>query len=404
MITHVTDNAKILKEGYSRSVTDLRSFSTHINHLPSLIIELTDRCNNNCQHCYINRPAGDLQAAAREMKTDFIKELIRQAADLGCLDLRFTGGEPLLRDDFFELYRFARMSGFKVHIFTNARLISSELVNLLKKMPPGQPVGITVYGMNPDSYEKVSGVKGSFEEFRKGVRMLQENRIDFGLKLVVLPDNRADIPAYEFWIRDLFQGRKKPAYILGLLQRARHDDAQKDRRIRRLRGKAEEMVDLVARSDAYQDELRDFCRRYTGLKSDKIFECGFGQSLCVDAYGFAQGCLLLRHPDLLYGLHTGTLAEALHEFFPKFSDRRAEHPLFLSRCVNCCLRGLCEQCPAQSWMEHGTLDTPVEFQCRIAHAHARKLGLLKAGENGWEINDWQLRLKQAKNNTSSVDK
>ncbi|MFO7685076.1 MAG: radical SAM protein [Desulfobacterales bacterium] len=392
----MTDSKTIPGQGYSRPVSDLRSFSARVNRLPRLIIELTDRCNNACQHCYINRPARDSRAMGREMSTRFIKNLILQAAELGCLDLRFTGGEPLLREDFSELYHFSRKNGFQVLFFTNARLVTPDLVRLFKKLPPGQPIGITVYGMSADTYDKVSGVKGAFEEFRRGVNLLRENHVAFALQMAVLADNRADVPAYEAWIRNLFDGRQKPSYIANFFQRARHDDPEKNRRIRDARGRAEEMVDLFSRADGYSTELRDFCRRFTGRKSDKLFECGFGQSISIDAYGFAQGCLLLRHPDLLYDLNAGTLKEAFFSFFPKFSDRRARHPLFLSRCAHCCLRGLCEQCPAQSWMEHGTLDTPVEFQCEIAHAHARKLGLLAAGEKGWQVTDWHSRLEQVK--------
>ena len=119
----MTDVTKTPGQGYSRSVTDLRSFSDKVHRLPHLIMELTDRCNNNCQHCYINRPAQDPDAIAREMSTDFIKDLILQAADLGCLDLRFTGGEPLLREDFSEIYHFSRKKGFQgSYLSTNARL------------------------------------------------------------------------------------------------------------------------------------------------------------------------------------------------------------------------------------------------------------------------------------------
>jgi len=385
-------------------VTDLSSFSAQVNRLPSLIIELTDRCNNDCRHCYINRPLRDPSASEREMKTDFIKSVILQAADLGCLDLRFTGGEPLLRNDFLELYRFARTNGFKVHVFTNARLITAEMARVFAMLPPRQPVGITVYGMSAATYEKVSGVKGSFAEFRRGIRLLLENRIDFGLKMAVLPENMSDVPAYESWVEELFAGNKKPAFVAGFSLRARHDDPEKDERIKGIRGEPEAVVELVARAERYSDEFQVFCRHHSGLKSDKLFECGFGRSLSVDAYGFVQGCLLLRHPHFRYDLIRGTLAEAFFNFFPNFLERRAENPSFLRRCARCCLRGLCEQCPAQAWMEHGTLDTPVEFQCRIAHAHARKLGLLGDGENGWEIADWQSRLNHLGYITNIVDK
>jgi hypothetical protein len=72
----------------------------------------------------------------------------------------------------------------------------------------------------------------------------------------------------------------------------------------------------------------------------------------------------------------------------------AENPLYLERCARCFLQGLCEQCPAKSWSEHGTLDTPVEYLCQVAHARARDLGLLSEGEHAWEVEDWQERIKE----------
>jgi hypothetical protein len=63
------------------------------------------------------------------------------------------------------------------------------------------------------------------------------------------------------------------------------------------------------------------------------------------------------------------------------------NPDYLARCARCFLKGLCEQCPAKSWMEHGTMDTPVEYICRVAHARAMDLGLLTEGEKAWEVVD-----------------
>jgi len=47
-------------------------------------------------------------------------------------------------------------------------------------------------------------------------------------------------------------------------------------------------------------------------------------------------------------------------------------------------------------MEHGTLDTPVEYYCRTAHLEAREISLLKKGEKAWEIKDWKKRLHNIK--------
>jgi len=52
-------------------------------------------------------------------------------------------------------------------------------------------------------------------------------------------------------------------------------------------------------------------------------------------------------------------------------------------------------------MEHGTLDTPVEYLCRVAHAQARNLGLLEKDEKAWEVKDWPERMKRFLSNVES---
>jgi len=143
-----------------------------------------------------------------------------------------------------------------------------------------------------------------------------------------------------------------------------------------------------------------------GPPGDRLFRCGVGRQICVDAYGAAQPCMLVRDPHLVYNLfrwHPSatasdepgpSLRDALENFFPRLRDMRAVNSTYLAHCARCFLHGLCEQCPAKSWMEHGTLDTPVEYECEIAHAQARELGLLGQGERAWETGDWRERIER----------
>jgi len=103
---------------------------------------------------------------------------------------------------------------------------------------------------------------------------------------------------------------------------------------------------------------------------------------------------MVRHPDCVYDLHSGSLEDAMTRFFPKMREMKAENPDYLARCAKCFLKGLCEQCPAKSWMEHGTLDTPVEYLCETAHAQAYDLGLMQEGERAWEVEDWKERIER----------
>ena len=131
-----------------------------------------------------------------------------------------------------------------------------------------------------------------------------------------------------------------------------------------------------------------------GPPGDRLFGCGAGHNPCVDAYGALQPCLQLRHPETVYNLKTGSLKEALINFFPNLRENKATNPDYLARCARCFLKSLCGQCPAASWAAHGTLDTPVEYHCRVAQAQALDLGLLREGEHPWEVKNWKERIVQ----------
>ena len=97
-----------------------------------------------------------------------------------------------------------------------------------------------------------------------------------------------------------------------------------------------------------------------------------------------QLCMMLRHPDTVYDLKKGSIKDALEIFFPKIIPSLRISPEYLKRCAQCFIKGICEQCPAKSWMESGDLDTPVEYLCEIAHFQAEDLELLSPGEKAWD--------------------
>jgi radical SAM protein with 4Fe4S-binding SPASM domain len=351
------------------------------SRLGHLDIELTERCNNNCIHCCINLPENDREARSREMTTKQVKCILNDAAQLGCLQVRFTGGEPLLRSDFEELYLFARRLGLKVLIFTNARLITPHLADLLERIPPRVEMEVTVYGMHKKSYEAVSRVAGSFDEFKRGVELLLERKIPFVVKSALLPPNKAEMDEFEAWARTIPWMDKTPSYSMFFDLRNRRDDEKKNVLIKSLRIAPEEGVKVLTRdAEKYRKEMEEFFSKFMRPAGDKLFACGAGNGVCVDAYGFAQPCMGVRAPELTFNLFGAlsedkkNMLEQALEFFKSFKEMKATNPEYLKRCAVCSLKGLCEQCPAKSWAEYGTLDTPVEYLCDVAHAHARFLG------------------------------
>ncbi len=365
--------------------------------LNSLEMELTERCNNNCIHCYINLPADDEAARAKELTTHEIKAFLKEAASLGCLKVRFTGGEPLLREDFEEIYTYTRKLGIKVILSTNATLITPRLSVLFATMPPLEKVDITLYGMERESCEAVTRVAGSHEAAWRGVRLLLEQKIPFRVKNVILPPNEDETALFEEWAGSI-PWEEPPEFIIDLDLRARGDSAGKNRRIKELRKSPVEALaeTFDRRGETHLEKMRTFCTKFHQPPGDRLFRCGAGVgSGCIDAYGVFQPCILLRHKDAVVSLsrQKGALKKALEDFFPAMREIKAVNPMYLTRCAPCFLKSLCDQCPGKSWMEHGVMDAPVEHLCEVAHGQARRLGLLKTGEVSWEINDWESRLK-----------
>lgn len=379
-----------------RAASEVSLWKTQNPLLGRLDIELTERCNNNCTHCCINLPSDDQKAKSRELSTNEVQSILKEAADLGCMTVRYTGGEPLLREDFEELYVFARKLGLKVMIFTNATLITPHLARLFARMPPLEKIEVTVYGMHKDSYEAVSRVPGSYEAAWRGINLLLEHNIPFVVKGTLLPPNQHELDEFESWASSLPGMDKPPTYSMFFDLRSRRDSEKKNRLIQKLRTSPEEGVKVLTRNHKeFKKNMQEFASKFMSVSGENLFSCGAGAGGgCVDAYGMFQPCMLLRHPDTTYNLKTGSLKEALTKDFKKLRKRKAENPEYIMRCARCFLKGLCEQCPAKSWMEFGTLDNVVEYLCEVAHAQARYLGLLEADEKAWEVTDWKERIKK----------
>jgi radical SAM protein with 4Fe4S-binding SPASM domain len=361
--------------------------------LARLDIELTERCNNECIHCSVGLPAGDGEARRRESTTEEIVRVLTEAASLGCLAVRFTGGEPLLREDFEEIYVAARKLGLRVRLFTNATLVTPRLAGLFKRIPPLERMEVSVYGMTKEREEAVTGNPGSHDASRRGIRRLIDNGVPFILKGAVLPPTRNEMDAFEAWAKELTRGGGRPSYAMIFDLRTRRDDESKNERIRALRISPGEYVRLTSRwGEPHRAGIRAFVARFGGAQGDRLFTC-LSDTAAIDAYGRFQVCLLLRHPATVSDLSGGSLGRAVAEFLPMVKERRTTNAAYLERCGRCFLKSLCLQCPARSWAEHGTLDTPVEYLCDIAHAEAEAAGLLREAEKAWGVADWRARVE-----------
>ncbi len=320
--------------------------------------EITFRCNLRCAHCYCNLPMNDQGSMAKELKTEEVFHTFDQIAEAGCLWLLITGGEPLLRQDFLEIYLYAKKKGFIVTLFTNGTLITEEIADYLVEWPPHK-VEITLYGITSETYEGITNIPGSFSKCKQGIDLLLERKIPLELKTMVMTLNHD-----ELW------STKKYAEELGL--RFRFDPALNPRldgsKIPcKFRLSPEKVVMLDLADEKRGNEWREFCEKFVGpSQSDNLFVCGAGVSTFhINPYGQVSPCEMTRFQS--YDLRLGSFEDGWYQSMPEFLSLKpkGDYP-----CGKCNLISLCGQCPGWGWMENGNPEDPVEYLCQIAHLRA----------------------------------
>jgi radical SAM protein with 4Fe4S-binding SPASM domain len=338
-------------------------------------LELTARCNNDCRHCYINLPPGDLEAKRKELSLAEISHIADQAIDLGAMWCLITGGEPLLRQDFPEIYLALKRKGLLVSFFTNACLVSEEHIQLLKRYPP-RDIEITVYGITQETYERVTRRPGSFAAFQRGLSMMLDAGLKVRLKAMALQSNVHQLPEIATFYRQHSSGTFRFDPLLNL----RHDqDPQRNAEIISERLSPEQIVAIEQADDERAGALEKNCDKvifpdYPGHVCDHLFHCGAGNgSFTVSYDGIFRLCSSLCHPDTTYDLRQGTLAEAWNELVPRVRDLRSTSPTFLERCRKCPIVNLCLWCPAHAHLETGEMDGFSQYFCDVAHARAEAI-------------------------------
>lgn len=341
----------------------------------SFDLEITARCNNNCRHCYINLPANDKEAVKKELSLETIKDLTNEAVSLGAIWCLITGGEPLLRKDFFDIYLYLKKKGLLVSVFTNASLITKVHIDFFKKYPP-RDIEVTVYGVTKTTYERVTQRPGSFAEFMKGLQLLLDNNIKTRFKTMALRSNVHELPEIASFCRRI----TKDYYRFDPFLHLRFDgDKKKNDEIKKERLSPKDIVALEEKDTERFNALRKKCNElitndYSHINCNHLFSCGAGNGVFTISYdGFFHLCSSLHHPDCIYDLKKGSLSDAWNNFVPIVRDMRSNRKEFLEGCKKCEHLDLCFWCPAHSYLETGKMDTPVDYFCEVAHARTESL-------------------------------
>jgi 12,18-didecarboxysiroheme deacetylase len=180
--------------------SDPLRYGRQSKHLPSHLLQFSEdkkpvvvwnvgrRCNLRCVHCYSHSRD---QEYTGELTRDEGMRLIDDLAAFGAPVILFSGGEPLMRPDIFDLIAHARQLGVRAVISTNGTLITPEVAARLKEFGLSY-VGVSLDGLE-ETNDRFRGVKGAFTRALEGIRNCQSAGIKVGLRFTMNRRNAQDI-------------------------------------------------------------------------------------------------------------------------------------------------------------------------------------------------------------------
>jgi radical SAM protein with 4Fe4S-binding SPASM domain len=319
------------------------------------MIELTRRCNLRCVHCYLGQGEERFEND-RELSTAEVRGIIDQITDAGCLYLSLTGGDPMMRADFAEIYSYAKHRGLLVTVMCDGVLVTPRIIELFRELPPSA-VEVSVYGATAETYERVTRSPGSFAKCLRGIRRLVEDGgFEVRLKTVLMSLNVHEAAAMR-QLADGFELRlKMDAAVFPCLHTA-------DKRPIDLRVPAHQVVQIeLSDPQAVSEWLEYLDRPSAPPPEEKLYVCGAGVSgFYIDAYGLLSPCMMTTR-------YTYNLRET--DFATLWRDRMGElhdaAPRQGYECAGCKLQRACASCPGLHDQEHGAEDVRSDYICDTA--------------------------------------
>lgn len=156
---------------------------------PIVVWNLTRTCNLRCLHCYSDSEA---RRYPGELSTQQCKTVLDDLADFKVPAVLFSGGEPLVRKDLFELAEHARKRGLHVVLSTNGTLIDEQIARKFVELKFAY-IGISLDSATASIHDEFRGVQGAFARTMRGFKLCSTAGQKVGLRLTITPHTAPNI-------------------------------------------------------------------------------------------------------------------------------------------------------------------------------------------------------------------
>jgi radical SAM protein with 4Fe4S-binding SPASM domain len=297
------------------------------------------------------------------------ERIAKEMFDAGVLNILMTGGEPLLRKDFTEIYKSIYQHGFLITVYTNAIPVNEEILETFRRYPPHR-IGITLYGASNKTYEKLCFDKNGFDKAIKGARALSTLPSAIEFRTTVVQDNKDEINELTRLIKQEFD--LPITHSTTVFQNVRGGCMP----IAECRLSPKETVDLVIdRSlEAIREALPPEKRKNVSVrlaetkpncksetKQYTLLGCSGGMDSFTITYdGKLLGCQMLDN------FYTDVRSSGFAEAWEKW-PYTVRLPEVDPECKACPHQSLCQVCPGVRMAECGSLSGRPDYICKITN-------------------------------------
>jgi len=325
------------------------------NHLPfTALIELTYKCNLDCSCCYNVRNEKPL-LTPQEYDTLF--------ADLkkeGTFILTLSGGEPLMRKDFFDILDLVRKYGFGFRIFTNGVLLNEEKIIRLKSYPL-LGIEMSLWGSNPEINDPLMGKAGTFDQIVRTSQGLKKHGIPFTIKSTICSKNYFDFGNIKKLVEDLGGDFR---YTPWLTMRLDGDSANMNFRLNEEQAKEFYRIHDEAYADQDPAAQRKKNLGKTTISPTDDYMCLAGIStFALNPFGDVSPCVDI--PVTAGNIRETGFREIWKES-PIMNTLRGLRKSDAKGCEQCGMKLYCSRCPGIAMVETGSLTNPFPYACLLA--------------------------------------
>lgn len=325
-------------------------------------IEIIATCNFKCVHCYI-APCAEREDVMSLAQAEMLFAKLKAA---GTMKVLLTGGEIFTHKQFKEIYLSAKRHGFDVYLNTNAYLIGKRWADFLADYPPAA-LSISLYGLSPETYERLTGIPRSYERVMQALDLLLERKVFFDLKCPAMTITRDEIMGMKAFA-DSKGVPFRTDFIINPQERGSSEPLQ-------YQLPTEQVMEISRLMDPGNESMKKYAaNRVTGQTTSQVYKCGAGvTSLHVNVHGGVSTCSTSR--KVLGNIFEEPFEQIWEALGGKVAARYPDgHP-----CATCKFSSICAGCPATVEQLTGMPTGYVQHYCQITHQRAYEMGYHPTG-------------------------